>query len=92
MAARTVLIAYSLICAIGSATAQADDQPLNTIDCSAFTKTADGNWYVGAPTTFDLGNVKRMTLGNSVINPHAMRLGGFSLFDVLERKCGASHK
>jgi len=65
--------------------------PPNTIDCAAFTKQPNGNWYVGAPTTFDIGSVKHMTLSQSVIDPHFMNVGGADLYDVLNRKCGGSH-
>jgi hypothetical protein len=63
--------------------------PENTIKCEAFKKQSDG-WYVGAPTTFDIGNMKEVTLGNTLVTQSFMRMGGASLYDVLERKCGGS--
>lgn len=62
--------------------------PENTIDCKAFQKLPDGNWYVGPPTTFDIGNVKRATMADQRIAPRFLNMGGADLYDVLERKCG----
>jgi hypothetical protein len=63
--------------------------PPNTIDCSAFTKMPSGIWHVSAGTTFDLGNIKSINLGDMDIGPHLAKVGNIDLYDVLERKCGA---
>lgn len=78
-----------LIVSISAAAAQTNPVPENTIKCEAFKKQSNG-WYVGAPTTFDIGNVKAMTIGNQLIPPGTMRLSGADLYEVLERKCGGT--
>jgi hypothetical protein len=79
---------------IGSvALAQGSKQLLpNTIDCAAFRKTANGNWYVGARTTFDVGSLKSVNLSNYLVIPHDTNSSfrGVDLYDVLERKCGGA--
>jgi hypothetical protein len=67
--------------------------PPNTIDCAAFQKTPNGNWYVGSRTTFDVGSLKSIRLGNYLVVPHDTNSSfhGIDLYDILERKCGGSH-
>jgi hypothetical protein len=48
-------------------------------------------WFVGAPATFDIGNTKALTLGNTLITPNFKKVGDVNLYDVLEQKCGDSH-
>jgi hypothetical protein len=66
------------------------DLPPNTIECGAFVKRPNGNWYAGQPTTFDIGTTKRVTVGNQEISPRAFNFGGTDLYTLLERKCGGS--
>ena len=55
----TALLATALTFGLGYAVAhEAPELPPNTIDCTGFTKARDGNWRVGAPTTFDIGTAK----------------------------------
>jgi hypothetical protein len=73
--------------------AQADKElPPNTIDCAAFKKTPNGNWYVGPRTTFDVAPLKAIGLANYLVVPHDTNASfrGVDLFDILERKCGGS--
>ena len=65
----------------------------NTIDCAAFQKTPNGNWYVGSETIFDVGSLKSVRLGNYLVIPHDTNSSfrGIDLYDILERKCGGSH-
>jgi hypothetical protein len=85
---RTALIAGVLTFAFSYAVAQeAPELPPNTIDCTAFVKARDGNWRVGAPTTFDIGTAKRITLGGVTVRPLSVPLGGGDLYDALESKC-----
>ncbi len=65
--------------------------PPNTIDCAAFQKTPNGNWYVGPRTTFDVGPLKAIRLGNYLVIPHDTNASfrGIDLYDILERKCGS---
>lgn len=82
-AASVALNAYS---ALGQS---AGDLPPNTINCAAFYKAPNGNWYVGQATTFDLGTesgTKRLTVMKSVIGRKFI-IAGTNLYDVLERKC-----
>jgi hypothetical protein len=79
---------FALACLAGGNVAIAQTAlPENTIKCEAFKKQPNG-WYVGAPTTFDIGDTKAMTIGNQLIAPNTMNLGGANLYEVLERKCG----
>jgi len=67
--------------------------PPNTIDCAAFKKTPNGNWYVGARTTFDIGPHKAISLSNYLVIPHDTNSSfrGFDLYEILERKCGGAN-
>ena len=69
-----------------------NELPPNTIDCAAFKKTPNGNWYVGSETIFDVGSLKSIRLGNYLIIPHDTNSSfrGIDLYDILERKCGGS--
>ena len=59
----TALMAAVLFFALSCAVAQeAPELPPNTIDCTAFAKARDGNWRVGAQTTFNIGTAKGITL------------------------------
>ncbi|MCP1732635.1 hypothetical protein ABIF38_005054 [Bradyrhizobium japonicum] len=60
----------------------------NTIDCSAFSKRSDGTWYVGAPTTFDVGNTTSITVAVRAVGRNFMNIAGDDLFDLIEAKCG----
>jgi len=64
--------------------------PPNTIDCAAFQKTPNGNWYVGSRTVFDVGPLKAIGLRNYLVIPHDTNSSfrGIDLYDILERKCG----
>jgi hypothetical protein len=70
----------------------AKELPPNTIDCAAFQKTPNGNWYVGSQTIFDVGSLKSIRLGNYLIIPHDTNSSfrGIDLYDILERKCSGS--
>jgi hypothetical protein len=86
---RKILLAAGLAAfAITSAAAQKTDKesPPNTIDCSAFMKDG-GSWIVQGPTTVDIAG-NNVTIGFDTINPHSHSLGGYDLYEVLERKCG----
>ena len=85
---RTALVAGVLTFAFSCAAAQeAPELPPNTIDCTAFTKARDGNWRVGAPTTFDIGAAKGITLSGVTVRPGSVLFGGGDLYEVLESKC-----
>ncbi|MFK4627096.1 hypothetical protein ABIF50_010433, partial [Bradyrhizobium diazoefficiens] len=66
----------------------AQDAQSNTIDCSAFSKRSDGRWYVGSPTTFDVGNTTSVSLAALSVGRNFMNVGGSDLFDLIEVKCG----
>jgi hypothetical protein len=88
-----VLIASWAVLVSSLALARADKElPPNTIDCVAFKKTPNGNWYVGPQTTFDIGPLKAIRLGNYLIVPHDTNTSfrGVDLYGILERKCGGS--
>jgi len=86
-----VLVASWLLLMSHLATARAEKElPPNTIDCSAFQRTPNGNWYVGPRTTFDVGPLKGIGLRNYLVIPHDTNSSfrGIDLYDILERKCG----
>jgi hypothetical protein len=85
---RTALVAGMLTFALSYAVAQeAPELPPNTIDCTGFTKARDGNWRVGAQTTFDIGTAKGITLRGMTVRPRSVLLGGGDLYEILESKC-----
>jgi hypothetical protein len=91
MRAGTILLAISAaVIASGAAVAQNEAMP-NTIDCAAFTKRPNGNWYVGSKITFDLGEVRNITLDTEEVPPHFLSFGGTDLYNAIEQKC-AKHK
>ena len=82
------IMASALVFSLSYAVAQdAPELPPNTIDCTAFTKARNGNWRVGAPTTFDFGTAKGITLSGITVNPRSVPLGGGDLYETLESKC-----
>ena len=85
---RTALVGGVLTFAFSCAVAQeAPELPPNTIDCTAFAKARDGNWRVGAPTTFNIGTAKGITLSDATVRPFSVLLGGGDLYEILESKC-----
>ena len=85
---RTALLATALTFGLNYSVAQdAPELPPNTIDCAGFTKARDGNWRVGAPTTFDIGTAKGVTLNGMTVHPGSVPLGGGDLYEALENKC-----
>jgi hypothetical protein len=94
MFAKELIATTVLLCALSfvsncEVVAQQGQLPPNTLPCEAFTKRADGTWFVRGPVTFDVGSAKGMTLENQVIPPGFMRIGGIDLYVLLERKCVA---
>ena len=87
-----ILVASCAVLVSSFALARADTElPPNTIDCAAFKKTPNGNWYVGPRTTFDVGPLKAIGLGNYLVIPHDTNASfrGVDLYNILERKCGS---
>jgi len=85
---RTALLATALTFGLNySVASDAPELPPNTIDCTGFTKARDGNWRVGAPTTFDIGTAKGVTLSGTTVRPRSVLLGGGDLYEALENKC-----
>jgi hypothetical protein len=68
------------------AAASGQDAQLNTIDCSTFLKRADGTWYVGSPTTFDVGKTTSITVAVRAVGRNFMNIAGDDLFDLIEAK------
>ena len=88
-----ILVASCAVLVSSFALARADTElPPNTIDCTAFKRTPNGNWYVGPRTTFDVGPLKAIGLGNYLVIPHDTNASfrGVDLYNILERKCGGS--
>ena len=74
----------------GMPIAVADNElPSNNIDCAVFSKLPNDRWHVGSATTFEIGP-QRVNLSPMDIEPYAIQIGDFDLYDVLERKCGGS--
>lgn len=67
------------------ASAQADPKDAK-VDCSAFSKKADGTWFLGAQTTIELGNSKFMVPPGD-IGPRMLQFGMADLHSVLEIAC-----
>ena len=65
-----------------------DGLPPNTIDCAQFVKTGPTEWNEVGTAVFDLGSSKHTSMSGSNIPPHAYNIGGYDLYDVLEKKCG----
>jgi hypothetical protein len=84
------IMAVSVALVGGMPFAVADNEvPSNNIDCAVFSKLPNDRWHVGAPTKFEIGP-QRVNLSPMDIEPHAIQIGDFDLYDVLERKCGGS--
>jgi len=84
----SALVASALVFGLSYAVAQeAPELPPNTIDCTGFKKATDGSWRVGAPTTFDIGTAKGITLSGMTVYPRSAPLGGGDLYEALESKC-----
>ena len=82
------LVAIALVFGLSYAVVQeAPELPPNTIDCTGFTKARDGDWRVGAPTTFDIGTAKGITLSGMTVHLGSVPLGGGDLYEALESKC-----
>jgi hypothetical protein len=82
------IVAVSVTLVAGMARALADNElPSNSIDCAVFSKLPNDHWHVGAPTKFEIGP-PTVNLSQMDIEPHAVQIGDFDLYDVLERKCG----
>jgi hypothetical protein len=87
-----ILVASCAVLASSFALERADTElPPNTIDCAAFKGTPNGNWYVGPRTTFDVGPLKAVRLGNYLVIPHDTNASfrEVDLYNILERKCGS---
>jgi hypothetical protein len=79
------IVAVSVALVGGMPLALADNKlPSNNIDCAVFSKLPNDRWHVGAPTKFEIGP-QRVNLSPMDIEPHAIQIGDFDLYDVLER-------
>jgi hypothetical protein len=84
--------AVLLLLTAGYAVAQrVEPLPENTIKCESFKRQPNG-WFVGPPTTFDVGSTKALTISNQLIGPGFMNTGGGDLYEVIERKCRGPRK
>jgi hypothetical protein len=89
-ASKIAIAIFLLSQTIGYVAAQTTAElPPNTIDCNGFTKLPNGAWYAKADNpSFDLGNVKHMTITSSTFGTRGLNLGGYDLATVLDAKCG----
>jgi len=84
------IMAVSVVLVGGMPLALADNKlPSNNIDCAVFSKLPNDRWHVGAPT-LACGRSDQVRNRPMDIEPHAIQIGDFDLYDVLERKCGGS--
>ena len=75
----------ALICA--PATAMAQSKPTDAkIDCSQFSKKADGTWFAAAQTTIELSGSK-ITVPAGDIEQRMLQFGMADLHSVLEIAC-----
>jgi hypothetical protein len=56
------------------------------VDCTFFSKKADGTWFLGAQTTIEIGTSK-ITLPPGDIGPRMFQFGMADLHSVLENAC-----
>jgi hypothetical protein len=90
---RTSIALAAALCLLSWAIVPAHSQelPPNTVPCEAFKKHPNGSWGAERPVTFDVGNVKGISVGPGVpITPRFMVFDGTDLYVLLERKCGDS--
>jgi hypothetical protein len=85
------LLFAGLAAAVATAALADNALPNNTIDCSAFQKRPDGNWYAKKPTSFAVeGVVNNLSLGEGPIPPMSLGKERIRLSDFLSKKCGGS--
>ena len=83
---RSLIVCTALAFAAGATVAQTRDLPPNTINCAAFAKLPNGDWHVGARTSFVFGRTKQV-MENQTIKPRLFFLSAFDFYEVLQRKC-----
>ena len=82
---RSLFIFGALVFAPVTAAAQGD--PLDAkVDCSVFSKKADGIWFASTQTTIELGSSK-FTVAPGDIGPRMLQFGMADLHSVLENAC-----
>jgi hypothetical protein len=82
---RTLFLLAALI--LAPATAVAQINPMDAkIDCSRFSKKADGTWFAAAQTTLELSGSK-ITVPAGDIGPRMLQFGMADLHSVLENAC-----
>ncbi len=64
--------------------------PPNTINCADWTHNGDGSWTAHKDARpFDLGKITKATMQDTTITAHAINMGGYDLWVVLNQKCGS---
>ena len=81
---RTLLLA-AVILAPAAATAQGDEADAK-VDCSKFSKKANGNWSALAQAMIELGGSK-ITIAPGDIEPRLLEFGGPNLHSLLDKAC-----
>lgn len=84
-----ILTIAAFVGVCGCAYAQSELPP-NTIDCKQFTKSEAHTWSETGVVVFDLGRIKGTRMTNNKVIPNSIDIGGYDLYDVLEKKCGGS--
>jgi hypothetical protein len=60
----------------------------DNVPCAQVTKLPDGMWQLKGPVSISLGNAKNVSLGNIIVGPKGMDVGGVELYSLFESKCG----
>jgi hypothetical protein len=80
-----LLLAAAVLLVPAAAAAQGDPADAK-VDCSLFSKKADGTWFLAAQTTIKLGE-SQITIAPGDIVPRMMQFGMADLHSVLENAC-----
>ena len=82
------LAAFAASPALAQMTSQPPRPADTKVDCLAFTKLPNGNWYVGSPGTMFAIGPAAIRFEKRNITPHSTFIGDFNLYPILERLCG----
>jgi hypothetical protein len=60
----------------------------DNVPCAEVAKLPDGMWQLKGPVSISLSNAKNVRLGNIIVGPKGMDVGGVELYSLFESKCG----
>jgi hypothetical protein len=82
---KILVLLTALMLAPAAASAQGKP-PDAKVDCSQFSKKADGSWFVNAQTTIELGD-SQITIAAGDLGSRMMQFGMADLHTVLDNAC-----